>query len=43
MRDSILATEPLPGAGVVGGALMQSNNMENRAAMMNAQVDSLPH
>lgn len=37
-RDSILATEPLPGASVVGGALKASDSEAARAAKM----DSLP-
>ena len=37
-RDSILATEPLPGARVVGSALKASDAEAERAAKM----DSLP-
>lgn len=37
-RDSILATEPLPGANVVGSALKASDSEAARAAKM----DSLP-
>jgi hypothetical protein len=37
-RDSILATEPLPGAHVVGSALKASDAEAERAAKM----DSLP-
>ena len=37
-RDSILATEPLPGASVVGRALAVSDSAARRAARM----DSLP-
>jgi hypothetical protein len=37
-RDSILATEPLPGASVVGSALKASDREAARAAKM----DSLP-
>lgn len=37
-RDSILATEPLPGASVVGSALKASDAAAARAAKM----DSLP-
>jgi hypothetical protein len=37
-RDSILATEPLPGASVVGRALKASDDAAARAA----KVDSLP-
>lgn len=41
-RDSILATEPLPGASVVGRALKVNDLEASRAAEMKAQVDSLP-
>ncbi len=41
-RDSILAREPIPGAGAVGGALEASDRGADAAARMNAQVDSLP-
>jgi len=41
-RDSILATEPLPGASVVGRALNVSDLEASRAAGMKAQMDSLP-
>ena len=41
-RDSVLATEPLPGAGVVGGALKASDRAADEAARTNAAVDSLP-
>jgi len=37
-RDSILATEPLPGAKVVGSALKASD----AAAVRAAKMDSLP-
>jgi len=40
-RDSILATEPLPGASVVGSALKASDQAASNAAGMNASVDSL--
>ena len=38
-RDSVLATEPIPGAPVVGAALRTSDKASERAATM----DSLPH
>lgn len=38
-RDSILATEPIPGAPVVGAALRTSDKAAERAATM----DSLPN
>lgn len=41
-RDSILATEPLPGAGVVGSALKASDRAASDAERLNAAVDSLP-
>jgi hypothetical protein len=40
-RDSILATEPIPGASVVGRALNASDRAAARAANMNATTDSL--
>ncbi len=42
-RDSVLAKEPLPGAGVVGRALSASGREQKRADAMNQMVDSLPH
>jgi hypothetical protein len=42
-RDSILALEPVSGAGVVGRALAESDREQSGAAAMNSQVDSLPH
>ena len=41
-RDSVLSTEPLPGASVVGGALKASDKAAADAAKTNAAVDSLP-
>jgi hypothetical protein len=40
-RDSILATEPLPGTSVVGSALKASDQAASNSAGMNAAVDSL--
>jgi hypothetical protein len=40
-RDSILARQPLPGAGVVGRALESSDDAAERARAMDAQLDSL--
>ena len=40
-RDSILATEPLPGASTVGAAMKASDQAAASAAKMNAQVDSI--
>jgi hypothetical protein len=42
-RDSVLATEPLPGATAVGAAMKTSDKAAADAAKMNSQVDSLPH
>jgi len=42
-RDSVLATEPLPGASTVGAAMKASDKAAADAAKMNAQVDSLTH
>jgi hypothetical protein len=41
-RDSILATEPIPGASVVGSALKVSDKAAANAASTEAAVDSLP-
>jgi hypothetical protein len=40
-RDSLLAREPIPGAGGVGRALDLSDREAARAAGLGAQVDSL--
>ena len=40
-RDSTIARSVLPGAGVVGRALGESNRAAVRAASFGAQVDSL--
>ena len=40
-RDSILATQPLPGASVVGSALKATDRVAGQAAATNAAVDSL--
>jgi hypothetical protein len=42
-RDSVLATEPLPGASTVGAAMKASDRASADAAKMNAQVDSASH
>jgi len=42
-RDSVLATEPLPGASTVGAAMKASDKAAADAQKMNAQVDSLTH
>ena len=42
-RDSVLATEPIPGAPAVGAALKMSDKAAADAQKMNAQVDSLTH
>lgn len=41
-RDSVLAEQPLPGAGAVGGALGASDRAAADAARMDAAIDSLP-
>lgn len=40
-RDSILATQPIPGASVVGSALKASDKAAANAANTQAAVDSL--
>jgi hypothetical protein len=40
-RDSILATQPIPGASVVGSALKASDRAAGNAAATQAAVDSL--
>jgi hypothetical protein len=40
-RDSILATQRLPGAATVGRAMQAGDRAADAAARMNAQVDSL--
>lgn len=40
-RDSILATQPIPGASVVGRALNASDRAAGNAAATSAAVDSL--
>lgn len=40
-RDSVIAKSVLPGSGVVGRALKESDRSANRAASMNATFDSL--
>ena len=40
-RDSILATQPLPGANVVGHALKATDRVADQAAATDAAVDSL--
>jgi len=42
-RDSILGTEPIPGAVGVTHALRASDKAAKAAGALNAQVDSLPH
>jgi hypothetical protein len=42
-RDSILGTEPLPGASTVTRALNVSDKAGAAAKQMDAQVDSMPH
>ncbi len=42
-RDSILGTEPLPGASTVTRALDASDKAAAAAKQTDAQVDSMPH
>lgn len=41
-RDSVLARQPLPGAGAVGEALERSDRQADAARATDAMVDSLP-
>lgn len=41
-RDSVLAEQPLPGAGVVGRTLDASDRAAADAARTDAAIDSLP-
>jgi hypothetical protein len=41
-RDSVLAEQPLPGAGAVGGALDAADRAAADAARTDAAIDSLP-
>lgn len=40
-RDSVLAKSALPGAGVAGRALKESDRAANRSASFDASLDSL--
>jgi hypothetical protein len=42
-RDSVLSRSELPGAGVVGRAMKESDAAAQRSQDVNAAVDSLPH
>lgn len=41
-RDSVLATEPLPGASTVGGAMKASDQAAEEAKHTSEAVDTLP-